>query len=93
MDFRTMLKKKKYAKNVNDEGDPDWGKLKKVERPDGSDSDPDKQVNNPLFLRQYLIVNIILYICFCCKVREMAEFSIYTSFEFAKITENRVQKW
>jgi hypothetical protein len=43
MDFRTMLKKKKYAKNVNDEGDPDWGKLKKVERPDGSDSDPDKQ--------------------------------------------------
>lgn len=55
MDFRTMLKKKKYAKNVNDEGDPDWGKLKKVERPDGSDSDPDKQVNNPLFLRHYFI--------------------------------------
>ena len=67
MDFRTMLKKKKYAKNVNDEGDPDWGKLKKVERPDGSDSDPDKQVNNPLFLRHYFIFNIILYIYFVVK--------------------------
>merc|ERR1712008_410216 len=43
MDFRTMLKKKKYAKNVNDEGDPDWGKLKKVPGEGGSDSDPDKQ--------------------------------------------------
>ena len=89
MDFRTMLKKKKYAKNVNDEGDPDWGKLKKVERPDGSDSDPDKQVNNPLFLRHYLIFNIILYICFRCKVREMAESGIYTlSFDEFWIREN-----
>ena len=92
-----MLKKKKYAKNVNDEGDPDWGKLKKVDRPDGSDSDPDKQVNNPLFLRHYLIFNIILYICFRCKVREMAEMAFtrchLTSFEFAKINENRAQKW
>ena len=78
MDFRTMLKKKKYAKNVNDEGDPDWGKLKKVPGQDGSDSDPDKQVNNPLFLRHYLIFNIILYIYFRCKVRETAEFGIYT---------------
>ena len=78
MDFRTMLKKKKYAKNVNDEGDPDWGKLKKVPGQDGSDSDPDKQVNNPLFLRHYLIFNIILYIYFRCKVREMAESGIYT---------------
>ena len=89
MDFRTMLKKKKYAKNVNDEGDPDWGKLKKVDRPDGSDSDPDKQVNNPLFLRHYLIFNIILYICFRCKLREMAESSIYTlSFDEFWIREN-----
>ena len=31
MDFRTMLKKKKYAKNVADNEDPDWGSLKKVE--------------------------------------------------------------
>ena len=72
-----MLKKKKYAKNVNDEGDPDWGKLKKVDRPDGSDSDPDKQVNNPLFLRHYFIFSIILYIYFRCKVREIAESGIY----------------
>ena len=81
MDFRTMLKKKKYAKNVNDEGDPDWGKLKKVPGEGGSDSDPDKQVNNPLFLRLYLIFNIILYKCiiiFRWKVREIAESGIYT---------------
>ena len=78
MDFRTMLKKKKYAKNVNDEGDPDWGKLKKVDRPDGSDSDPDKQVNNPLFLRHYFILYIIMYIYFRCKVREITKSGIYT---------------
>ena len=45
MDFRTMLKKKKYAKNVADNEDPDWGSLKKVERPDGDSDDADKKVN------------------------------------------------
>ena len=28
MDFRSMLKKKKYAKWGNDDGGPDWGDLK-----------------------------------------------------------------
>ena len=46
MDFRTMLKKKKYAKNVADNEDPDWGSLKKVERPDGDSDDAEKKVNN-----------------------------------------------
>ena len=98
MDFRTMLKKKKYAKNVNDEGDPDWGKLKKVPGEGGSDSDPDKQVNNPLFLRLYLIFNIILYIIiFVVNFVKWLNLSFtrchLTSFEFAKITENRALKW
>ena len=31
MDFRAMLKKKKYAKWGTDEDDPDWGNLKHVE--------------------------------------------------------------
>ena len=31
MDFRAMLKKKKYAKWAQDEQDPDWGDLKHVE--------------------------------------------------------------
>lgn len=33
MDFRAMLKKRKYAKWGNDKGDPDWGDLKEVEKP------------------------------------------------------------
>lgn len=34
MDFRALLKKKKYAKWKRDEDDPDWGDLKGVEKPE-----------------------------------------------------------
>ena len=50
MDFRTMLKKKKYAKNVIAEDDPDWGNLKKVERPEAEPEPDDKPVRSPTFL-------------------------------------------
>lgn len=33
MDFRAMLKKRKYAKWAKDKGDPDWGELKETEKP------------------------------------------------------------
>lgn len=33
MDFRAMLKKRKYAKWDDKQGDPDWGDLKEVEKP------------------------------------------------------------
>lgn len=33
MDFRTMLKKRKYAKWGNQEKEPDWGDLKETEKP------------------------------------------------------------
>lgn len=33
MDFRAMLKKRKYAKWGKDKEDPDWGALKEVEEP------------------------------------------------------------
>lgn len=33
MDFRAMLKKRKYAKWGNQEKDPDWGDLKETEKP------------------------------------------------------------
>lgn len=33
MDFRAMLKKRKYAKWKGDENDPNWGELKEVEKP------------------------------------------------------------
>lgn len=33
MDFRAMLKKRRYAKFKGEEGDPNWGDLKEVEKP------------------------------------------------------------
>ena len=33
MDFRAMLKKRKYAKWGEKKGDPEWGDLKEVEKP------------------------------------------------------------
>ena len=54
MDFRTMLKKKKYAKNVIAEDDPDWGNLKKVERPEAEPEPDDKPVRSLLILRTFL---------------------------------------
>lgn len=33
MDFRAMLKKRKYAKWGKEKEDPDWGDLKEVEKP------------------------------------------------------------
>jgi len=33
MDFRAMLKKRKYAKWGRDKDDPDWGELKETELP------------------------------------------------------------
>ena len=53
MDFRTMLKKKKYAKNVIAEDDPDWGNLKKVERPEAEPEPDDKPVRIPAFFRTF----------------------------------------
>lgn len=32
MDFRAMLKKRKYAKWAKDKEDPDWGELKETEK-------------------------------------------------------------
>ena len=44
MDFRTMLKKKKYAKHAVDESDPDWGKLKHREGAEGEEEDEEGPV-------------------------------------------------
>ena len=33
MDFRAMLKKRRYKAWDKDKGDPDWGDLKEVEKP------------------------------------------------------------
>ena len=44
MDFRTMLKKKKYAKHAEAEDQPDWGDLKAVEKPEPEPEEPIKEV-------------------------------------------------
>ena len=44
MDFRTMLKKKKYAKHAVEEDDPDWGKLKHVATPEPEEPPPPPEV-------------------------------------------------
>ena len=49
-----MLKKKKYAKNVIAEDDPDWGNLKKVERPEAEPEPDDKPVRSLVILRTFL---------------------------------------
>ena len=49
-----MLKKKKYAKNVIAEDDPDWGNLKKVERPEAEPEPDDKPGRRLLILRTFL---------------------------------------
>lgn len=59
MDFRTMLKKKKYAKNVQDDGGPDWGGLKHVDREEGEEEEGPKKVNDFSFLILYQLY----YIC------------------------------
>jgi hypothetical protein len=56
MDFRSMLKKKKYAKWGNDDDGPDWGDLKHHDKPEEEQAEPTKPVRKiPYFL---FLVNI-----------------------------------
>ena len=44
MDFRSMLKKKKYAKWGNDDQGPDWGDLKHHDQPEEPELQKVKEV-------------------------------------------------
>ena len=55
-----MLKKKKYAKNVADNDDPDWGNLKKVEREGPDSDDTDKKVKKNLLIQ--IVIHLIILI-------------------------------
>ena len=50
MDFRAMLKKRKYAKWGKDKEDPDWGTLKEVEEPPKPQLKKVERVSHPFFL-------------------------------------------
>ena len=47
MDFRTMLKKKKYAKHMVEDQDPDWGNLKHVEK---EEPEPEPVVKEVMYI-------------------------------------------
>ncbi len=55
MDFRAMLKKRKYAKWKGDDKDPDWGDLKEVEKPPMATLKKVERVS----IRLYVVYNII----------------------------------
>ena len=48
MDFRSMLKKKKYAKWGNDDDGPDWGDLKHHDQPEEPELKKVKEVGGEL---------------------------------------------
>ena len=50
MDFRSMLKKKKYAKWGNDDQGPDWGDLKHHDKPEEPELKEVKPVRRTLGL-------------------------------------------
>ena len=50
MDFRSMLKKKKYAKWGNDDGGPDWGDLKHHDKPEEPELKKVKEVRSNLVI-------------------------------------------
>ena len=58
MDFRSMLKKKKYAKWGGDDGGPDWGDLKHHDKPEEEPEEAPKEVKQ--FLR--IVIQRILLI-------------------------------
>jgi len=55
MDFRAMLKKRKYAKWGKDKDDPEWGELKETEIPVPALKKVEK-VNNIFY---FIITNLI----------------------------------
>lgn len=57
-----MLKKKKYAKNVQEDQGPDWGGLKHVEREEGDSDEGPKKVMKCLINAK--VTCIILYILY-----------------------------
>ena len=53
MDFRSMLKKKKYAKWGNDDQGPDWGDLKHHDKPEEPELKDDKPVGQIICFSQF----------------------------------------
>lgn len=56
MDFRAMLKKRKYAKWGNDNKDPDWGDLKEVEKPPAPALKKVERVSRLMFMFNFILL-------------------------------------
>lgn len=59
MDFRSMLKKRKYAKWGEKKEDPDWGDLKEVEKPAPQLKKVEKVGSKVEFINVYKIISLL----------------------------------
>jgi len=77
MDFRAMLKKRKYAKWGKDNPDPDWGTLKEVEEPPKPQLKKVEKVRNTISLT--VVVRYTLLVSSSLHHTLIKNFSISTS--------------
>lgn len=77
MDFRAMLKKRKYAKWGKDNQDPDWGTLKEVEEPPKPQLKKVEKVRNTIPLT--VVVRYTLLVSSSLHHTLIKNFSISTS--------------
>lgn len=61
MDFRAMLKKRKYAKWGKDNPDPDWGTLKEVEEPPKPQLKKVEKVRNTISLTVVVQYTLLVF--------------------------------
>ena len=58
MDFRALLKRKRYSEWDKDKGDPDWGELKKAEQEQKPMLKHVEKVKKALHLPPYIISSL-----------------------------------
>ena len=91
MDFRAMLKKKKYAKNQLDDQGPDWGDLKPVE----GEAPPVLKKTEKVSMTQHIIAHTTITILFIptdFRRKEKSQIkNIIITFNFFQVFSNVVQ--
>ena len=64
MDFRAMLKKRKYAKWGGDNNDPNWGDLKEVKTPEPPALKKVERVSFLFVTKKFYPKTLFIYFCF-----------------------------
>ena len=83
MDFRAMLKKRKYAKWGPDGGDPNWGDLKEVAKPEPPSLKKVERVSFLFVTKIYQNLHLFLFFNDCGKTAMV--FSKFHCFSNLKI--------